>query len=212
MWIVRFILLGVLGVLVWLDSFLLRRRRQYSGLVENRIFNVGIVITHLAASYLVVILPPSGGWAARPAWMQHPNVCVAFATVGSALVCAGIVLKLLALKYRRAIGLQGSQAGLVTSGVYRYFRHPICTGVLWIALGLALLTRNPDGLLVFPAVFVAYLVQVSFEEKDDLGVRFGEQYRAYKRVTKMFGPVWLWSLLLAILLLIFGIARTVAIS
>lgn len=206
MWIVRLILLGVLGLLVWLDSFLLRRRGQYSGLVENRIFNIGVVVAHLAVSYLVVVLPPSGGWHARPAWSRDPSVRVGFAVIGSAFVCAGVVLQLLALKYRKAIGLQGSQAGLVTSGVYRHFRHPICTGILWIALGLALLTRNPDGLLAFPVIFLAYLVQVSFEERNDLIARFPDQYHTYKQATRMFGPIWLWSILLVIVLLLVGLA------
>lgn len=202
MWTIRFILLGVLGILVCVDSVLLRHRQRYGGLVNSRIVNVAIVIAHLAVSYGIVILPPARGWSARPVWLRHPSVCVGFAALGSALVGAGVVLKLLSLKQRKAIGLQSSQGGLITSGVYRHFRHPICTGVLWVALGLALLARNPDGLLAFPGLFVAYLAQVFLEERYDIGVRFREQYQAYRQKTRMFGPLWLWGAVAAFVLLL----------
>ncbi len=212
MWAIRFILLAVLGALVWADSFLLRDRRQYRGLVESRAFNLALVIAHLAVSYLIVILPPARGWSARPAWLRHTSVCVGFAILGSALVCAGVVLGLLSLKQRRAVGLQSSQAGLITSGVYRHFRHPICTGVVWVSLGLALLTRNPDGLLAFPALFFAYLAQVFLEERYDIGVRFRGQYQAYRRKTRMFGPLWLWGVVAAVILLLAGVALSAGIN
>jgi protein-S-isoprenylcysteine O-methyltransferase Ste14 len=74
---------------------------------------------------------------------------------------------------------------------------------LWISLGLALLTRNPDGLLAFPLVFAAYLTQVHFEERDDLRVTFGEQYDVYRQTTGVFGPVRIWAaILVAVLVLV----------
>ncbi len=202
MWVIRTMLLVVLGALVGADSFLLRYRKKYPRLVENRIINIAIVVAHLVVTYALVTLPPAAGWNARPVWLQDKSVCGGFVATGAALVGMGIVLALLALKQRRAIGLQGAPEGLVTSHVYRYFRHPICTGVLWISLGLALLTRNPDGLMVLPAIFVAYLTQVLLEERDDLEVRFREQYPVYRQTTRMFGPAWLWSGILVAILLI----------
>jgi len=108
----------------------------------------------------------------------------------------------IALKQRKVVGLQGSPDGLVTSHAYRYFRHPIYTGILWTALGLALLTRNPDGLLIFPALFLVYLTLTLLEERRDVGATFGEEYQVYRQTTRMFGPAWLWSSILAAILLI----------
>jgi protein-S-isoprenylcysteine O-methyltransferase Ste14 len=95
---------------------------------------------------------------------------------------------------------------LLTSGLYRYFRHPINTGILWVTLGLALAMRNPDGLLMFPAVFVISFAGTIFEEKNDMCVRFRLQYQAYKQKTRMFGPTWLWGIIVVIILILIGLS------
>lgn len=43
-------------------------------------------------------------------------------------------------------------AQLVTSGPYRYLRHPICTAQVAICLGWALIAASPAGLLLVPVV------------------------------------------------------------
>jgi protein-S-isoprenylcysteine O-methyltransferase Ste14 len=202
MWVIRITLLVVLGALVGVDSFLLRYRKKYSRLVESRAVNIAIVVAHLVVTYTLVTLPPAAGWNARPDWLQHTAVRVGFAATGTSLVCAGIGLSLCALRQRKAVGLQDAQNGLITSHAYRYFRHPLYTGVLWMSLGLALLTRNLDGLMVFPLIFVAYLTLMLLEERHYLGVRFGGQYKIYKQTTRMFGPVWLCIAIIVAILLI----------
>lgn len=140
------------------------------------------------------------------AGLRCTSVYVGFTAIVSALVCAGVVLLLLSLKQRKAMGLQDSQEGLITSGVYRYFRHPIFKGIIWVCLGLALVTRNPDGLLTFPAIFVINFAGAINEERNDMGVRFHKPYRAYKQTTRMFGPIWIWSVVVFIILLLAGFA------
>lgn len=204
MWTIRFILIGMLVTIVCVEWRLLRYRSRYESLLENRIFNIVLGIISLSLSYLIVILPPAGGGNPRSAWLEHPSVRVGFAAIGSALISVGVLLPLVTLKQRKSIGLQDVKEGLITSGVYRYFRHPIYTGIIWISLGLALVTRNPDGLLAFPAIFVINLVQAISEERNDVGVRFREQYQAYKQTTRMFGPIWIWSVVVVIILLLVG--------
>jgi len=106
---------------------------------------------------------------------------------------------------RKALGGQDVKAGLLTTGTYRYFRHPIYTGIVWVSLGLPLITRNLDGLLMFPLVLGINIVEAVVEEKYDVGIRFREQYDAYKRTTKMFGPPGLWSTLVLVLFAIISI-------
>lgn len=202
MWAIRAMLLVVLGALVGVDSFLLCHRKKYPRLSENRTLNIALVAVHLIVMSALVTLPPTDGWDARPGWLQDKGVCIGFVTLGAALAGAGIVLASLALLQRRAFGAQSSPGGLLTSHAYRHFRHPIHTGSLWFFLGLALLTRNPDGLLVFPAVFLAYLTLMLLEERYELGPTFGEQYQVYRQTTWMFGPVWLWGGILVTILLI----------
>ncbi len=108
------------------------------------------VVAYNACCYLVAALPPAGGWARCPVWLAHPVVRAGFAVVGSVLIGLALVLFCVSVRQRKVLGLQDVRAGLLTSGAYRHFRHPIYAGMLWVSLGLALVTRNPDGLLMFP--------------------------------------------------------------
>ena len=182
MWIIRFILLGVLGASICVDPYLYRHRSRYERLLENRIFNIAGVIVGNSFCYLIVGLPPAGGWNLHPDWLECQSVC---------------------------IGFQSVKEGLLTSGLYRYFRHPIYTGVLWVILGLPLVMRNPDGLLMFPAIFVIVFAGTIIEERNDMCVRFHEQYQAYRQTTRRFGPIWLWSILVVLLLVLVSIGITV---
>ncbi len=205
MWIIRLILLGVLGASICVDPYLYRRRSRYEGLLENSIFNIAFVTVCHALCYLIVCLPPAGGWKARPDWLGYRSVCIGLPVIGLLLICAGAFLAIATLKQRKlVIGYQETEEGLLTSGFYRYFRHPIYTGAIWIILGLPLAMRNPDGLLMFPAVFAIIFAVTIIEERNDMCVRFREQYQAYRQTTRMFGPIWLWSVIVVIILLIVG--------
>jgi len=179
MWIIRFILLGVLGVWNGIGSYLYIHRSRYERLLENRIYNITAVIAWNCLCYLIVGLPPAGGWNLRPDWLGYQSVRIGFPVIGLLLICAGA-------------GSQAVREGLLTSGCYRYFRHPIYT------------MRNLDGLLMFPAIFVIHLAAAIIEERNDMCVKFREQYQAYKQTTRMFGPIWLWSVVVVIILLLVG--------
>jgi protein-S-isoprenylcysteine O-methyltransferase Ste14 len=206
MWILRFILLGALGIFDFASPYLYRYREKYRELLENNIFNITLVIVYHCLCYLIVILPPAGGWDARPDWLEYQSVRIGFPVIGLLLICAGALLAFATLKQRKVIGMQDVREGLLTSGLYRYFRHPINTGILWVTLGLALVMRNPDGLLMFPAVFVISFAGTILEERNDMCVRFREQYQSYRQTTRMFGPIWLWSIIVVIILLLAGLA------
>jgi protein-S-isoprenylcysteine O-methyltransferase Ste14 len=204
MWIIRFILLGALVTLESAAIFFMRHREKYRVFVENKIINTVLVIACHCLYYLIVILPPVGGWNARPVWLGYQSVYIGFPVIGLLLICAGALIAIATFKQRKVIGLQNVEEGLLTSGFYRYFRHPINTGILWVSFGLPLVMRNPDGLLIFPAIFVIFFVGTIFEERNDMCVRFREQYQAYRQTTRMFGPIWLWSVVVGIILLLVG--------
>ena len=48
------------------------------------------------------------------------------------------------------------------------------------------------------------IMQALAEEKYDMAVRFHEQYREYRHTTRMFGPAWLWSMIVVAILFIAG--------
>ena len=204
MWIIRFMLFSVLVALDGIAVYLLEHRSQYKRLSENTIFNIVFVIVYNCVCYLIVILPPDGGWNTRPVWMQHTSVRIGFPVIGLLLVCAGASLGIATLKQRKVLGVQNVEEGLLTSGLYRYFRHPINTGILWVTLGLALLIRNPDGLLMFPAILASIFAGTILEEKHDMCMRFREQYDNYRQTTRMFGPIWIWGALVLVLTALIG--------
>jgi protein-S-isoprenylcysteine O-methyltransferase len=144
-------------------------------------------------------LPPAGGWNLRPDWLEYKSVRIGFPVIGLLLICAGALMGFATLKQRKVVGSQTVREGLLTSGFYRYFRHPIYTVIIWVCLGLPLAMRNPDGLVMFPTIFVIHFAAAINEERNDMCVRFREQYQAYRQTTRMFGPIWLWGALVILL-------------
>jgi protein-S-isoprenylcysteine O-methyltransferase Ste14 len=104
---------------------------------------------------------------------------------GAVLSALGVVLILVAIvTIRRAVQIAPQPkegASLVTTGVYRRFRHPIYTGIVLVVIGLFL--RQPTLLTaVAGTVVIAFLaIKVRFEEKL-LMARYRE-YAQYKSQT-----------------------------
>lgn len=80
---------------------------------------------------------------------------------------------------------------LVTSGPYRWLRHPSYTGA-WIAMmGSALLMHSYLGLVIMaPGMLLVYMRRIAVEERA-LEAGFGEQYLNMKQNTQRLVPgVW----------------------
>lgn len=80
-----------------------------------------------------------------------------------------------------------AQATLITSGPYRWVRHPMYTTVLILVLAVTLLTANVVVALGGLAMF-ALLVARSRVEEQRLVEKFGEAYRAYQQRTGRIVP------------------------
>jgi len=81
---------------------------------------------------------------------------------------------------------QRAEPELVTSGPYRFVRHPIYSGLLTAMLGTALV-NNLFGLIVV-AVLVAYFYYCGIVEERNLTATFPTAYPEYKSRTKMLIP------------------------
>lgn len=76
---------------------------------------------------------------------------------------------------------------LITSGVYKYIRHPLYTSLLWFSLGAFLKDPSLLGIgLVITTIISVYLT-ARIEEGHNL-VRFGAAYQDYMDQTKRFIP------------------------
>jgi protein-S-isoprenylcysteine O-methyltransferase Ste14 len=79
---------------------------------------------------------------------------------------------------------------LITSGVYRFIRHPMYASLLYLTWGIAL--KKPALLILIYAAVTTILLYltVRVEERENLAY-FGDDYRRYMKHTKRFVP-WLW--------------------
>jgi protein-S-isoprenylcysteine O-methyltransferase Ste14 len=81
---------------------------------------------------------------------------------------------------------QKAKPELVTSGPYRFVRHPIYSGLLAALLGTALVT-NLVGLIIV-AILGAYFYYSASVEERNLIATFPTAYPAYRSSTKMLIP------------------------
>jgi protein-S-isoprenylcysteine O-methyltransferase Ste14 len=110
--------------------------------------------------------------------------------VGVVLFAMGIALAVWARVYLgRNWGMPTTQKDdpeLVTTGPYRFVRHPIYTGILLGGLGTALAT-NLIGVLIVVILGAYFYYSATVEEKN-LTATFPTAYPAYRASTKMLIP------------------------
>jgi protein-S-isoprenylcysteine O-methyltransferase Ste14 len=147
----------------------------------------------------------SGGWRPRLAGASIIGVFViSFVLRGGSLAVHDVVLGAIgAVVFASGIGLavwarlhlgsnwgmpmtQRAEPDLVTSGPYRFIRHPIYTGLLIAMLGTALVD-NLLGLIVV-VVMIPYFYYCGTVEERNLTATFPEAYPEYRSRTKMIIP------------------------
>jgi protein-S-isoprenylcysteine O-methyltransferase Ste14 len=124
-------------------------------------------------------------WGLLPASLQY---------LGLLLIPAGIVVRSWAILklgrfFSRVVEIETTHR-LITSGPYRWLRHPAYTGMLMINLGFGLALGTWPGallMLVLPSIATLYRIQV--EEKILLQA-FGDEYRSYMQHTWRLFPGW----------------------
>jgi protein-S-isoprenylcysteine O-methyltransferase Ste14 len=139
---------------------------------------------------IVVVIVPQWGYQGALNWSSR--VDVALQVIGLGLWAAGVVVLLWSARVmRRYMAVDGVMEDheLVTSGPYRYVRHPVYGSFTAIAVGLALVFRS--YLLVAVAVaWVAASFRWAAAEEALLSSPdgLGEAYPAYRQRTGRFLP------------------------
>jgi protein-S-isoprenylcysteine O-methyltransferase Ste14 len=77
--------------------------------------------------------------------------------------------------------------GLVTTGLYRFMRHPQYTGIFLFTLGWILHWPSLVTLVLWPILAAAYVWLARFEERQ-AAAEFGPEWDAYAARTKRFVP------------------------
>jgi protein-S-isoprenylcysteine O-methyltransferase Ste14 len=82
-----------------------------------------------------------------------------------------------------------NSAKLVTSGLYKYIRHPMYGSLLFLGWGAFLKDINLITITVILIITSALFITCKVEEKEMIN-RFGEEYKKYMEKTRMWIP-WL---------------------
>jgi protein-S-isoprenylcysteine O-methyltransferase Ste14 len=153
------------------------------GVKEGRASRRRIPLNGLSVLSLVVLLRVFRGGSLA---VNSPVL----GAIGAVVFASGIALAIWARVYLgRNWGMPMSQKAepeLVTTGPYRFVRHPIYSGLLAGLLGTALAT-NVLGLIVVAVLGVYFYYSASVEEKN-LTATFPSAYPAYRASTKMLIP------------------------
>ena len=98
------------------------------------------------------------------------------------MVLSSLLLLLTTVYLLRSTGIdQLDPKILVIKGPYNLVRHPIYCGIVNLVLGWYLFRHGTYALLVFPFVCILFYMQAIFEEKEELELRFSDQYLVYKK-------------------------------
>jgi len=110
--------------------------------------------------------------------------------IGAVVFASGIALAIWArVQLGRNWGMpmtEKAEPELITSGPYRFVRHPIYSGLLLALLGTALVT-NLIGLIIV-VILGAYFYYSASVEEGNLTAIFPTAYPAYRVTTKMLVP------------------------
>lgn len=188
----RWLALAVLAACLGISTFYRHRARRQSGTIPRRQETVPLMIGRsvvalpLFLGILTYILNPRWmAWAelSAPEWIRWTGVCVGFLAVPAAYW----VFASLGQNVSETV-LTKSDHHLVTTGPYRWIRHPLYTTGVALLLAIGLMAANWFILGLTLIAFAAMrLVVVPLEERELLA-KFGVEYSAYMQRTGRFIP------------------------
>jgi protein-S-isoprenylcysteine O-methyltransferase len=117
-------------------------------------------------------------------WLPVRLAGLAVGLAGAALLVWAAVLLGRFLRHEAAVR---EDHALVTSGPYRFVRHPVYTGYLALLLGSGVASLNVCVLSLWPISLLGILIQAASEEQV-LRERFGRDYELYVRRTGRLVP------------------------
>ena len=124
----------------------------------------------------LVVLPPADLW---------PRTLATFVIAGILIAAGALVAGAGGMRLGPALTptpIPKDGAELVTTGVYRFVRHPIYTGVLLAALGLVVLGASAGHIVGWIALFVVLSIKASSEE-----TMLAERHSSYESYAKSTG-------------------------
>ena len=173
-----YIIFGALTV--WNIVMAIRERRRTAELYGH--LSLAIFFGLLLATFL----PLSNEGLTTVFWTGHPSLGVPGRAVGLSMIGVSIVPYLCSLRALRSRGTPKpghhlETTKMVTSGIYRYVRHPMALAVFILGHGLMLLRLSPASIIAFTVLVIFYKLLIQKDEEKSLIEQFGEEYRAYRK-------------------------------
>jgi protein-S-isoprenylcysteine O-methyltransferase Ste14 len=122
-------------------------------------------------------------------WFVHPFAW--YQIISWVLLVASLIPILYGVILLRKVGKPTDEleatTKLVTSGIYRFIRHPLYASLLYLAWGIFF---KAPGLLggCMAVVTSVFLYATARADERECLVKFGEEYARYMKKTKMFLP------------------------
>jgi len=187
----RFLLIGV-SILQWIISVRYLKRANAGASIFQRREEGTLLAVGIAAAYLVFVAGVLA-YFINPDWMDWSQVAVPmwvrWAGILPLLAGAGLLnwgLHHLGTNLTISISTKDDHA-LITTGPYRWVRHPLYTGGMVESAGLSLMLAN--GFVTVSAVVFWTLIACRTPlEEQKLIEEFGEEYRRYMRQVPRFSP------------------------
>jgi len=166
------------------------RRRLGDGFMKfyRLLYNIFAVISITPVLYLMVSLPDKILYQVPIPWKylmlagQGISVLLLFLAV--------LQTDVLSFAGLRQLVEEDKAGNLVTTGLYRFVRHPLYTFsflILWFSPAMIV-----NSLIVYTALTLYVLIGIIFEERKLLR-EFGRKYADYKSTTPMLLPGLKWS-------------------
>lgn len=128
---------------------------------------------------IIYFIIPAG--LAKELWVQAISFLI---TVTGMLL---IALSIIQLKSALTPFPTPTKSGtLITTGVYRYIRHPIYTGILFACLGLSIYSFSIPRIIITFMLYLLFQYKSRYEEK--LLIIKYEEYQQYITTTGRFLP------------------------
>jgi protein-S-isoprenylcysteine O-methyltransferase Ste14 len=180
------IIIIVANILVWLTqpTFNAEETKANQSKDKNSIF---LIVGMLFPSLLIPILI----WAYTYTEQQQNTLSIS----GIILIVTGIIFRIWSIytlgKNFTAAVMFKEKHQLITTGPYRFLRHPSYTGAFFAIIGCAFLLETYLGALIAAAcMFTAYYFRITAEEKALVDF-FGNDYKELqKRTYKMIPFIW----------------------
>lgn len=162
-----------------------RKFGESKGKMATMIFLFLVAQLWVIGSFIYIFYPSAMAWTRfpMPAWFRWSGVIIT--VVGMALEFSTQLN--LGKNYSTTLHISEGQS-LVTSGPYRYVRHPMYTALIMVGVGIGILSTSWYFLIPFIATGIVVAFRIRREEEAMIE-EFGDEYIQYAQVTGRFFPL-----------------------